>query len=62
MVGPLRPNVAGDVALGRNVKIIESYVVLNLEITSSSSFQDIQIKALPTPLEFHLKYITKISK
>ena len=40
MVGPFRPEVAGDVISGRNVKNIEGYdVVVNFEVASSSSFQ-----------------------
>ena len=37
-----RPEVDDDVISGPNVKTIESYRVLNFEIVSSSSFQDIK--------------------
>ena len=39
-----RPEVAGDVIYGGNVKSIESYNVLNFEVASFSSFQENQIQ------------------
>ena len=43
MVGPFgQLEAAGDIISGRNVKTIEGYVMLNFEVTRSSSFQDIQ--------------------
>ena len=36
----LAAEVVGDVISGRNVKIIEGYVVMNCEADSSSSFRD----------------------
>ena len=42
MVGPIGPEVAGDVISSGNVNTIEDNVVLTFEVTSSSSFQDIQ--------------------
>ena len=36
-----RPEVAGDVISGENVKTIEGYDVLNFDVTSFSSFRDI---------------------
>ena len=35
-----RPEVAGDVISGGNVKIIEGYAALNFETASFSSFRD----------------------
>ena len=61
MEGPFGSEAAGGVILSLNVKTIEGYVVVNLEV-SSTSLQDIQISVMPTPSAFHLKYITKISK
>ena len=37
-----RQEVAGDVISGENVKTIEGYAVVNFEVTSFSSFQDIK--------------------
>ena len=37
-----RPEVAGDVIPGENVKTIEGYAVLNFEVASFSSFRDIK--------------------
>ena len=37
-----RPEVAGDVISGENVKTIEGYGVLNSEIASFSNFGDIK--------------------
>ena len=39
-----RPEVAGDVVSGGNVKTIEGYAVLNFEVASISSFRDIKKK------------------
>ena len=36
-----RPEIVGDVISGWNVKTVERYVVVNLEVASSSSSQDI---------------------
>ena len=35
-----RPEAAGDVTSGENVKTIEGYAVLNVEVASVSSFRD----------------------
>ena len=35
-----RPEVAGDVISGENVKTVESYAVLNFEIASIRSFRE----------------------
>ena len=40
-----QPEVAGDVISGEKVKTIEGYAVLNFEVTSFSSFRDIQKKS-----------------
>ena len=40
-----RPEVDGDVISGENLKTIEGYAVLNFEVPSLSSFQDIQKKS-----------------
>ena len=37
-----RPEVAGDVISGEDVKTIESYGVLNFEVPSFSGFRDIK--------------------
>ena len=37
-----RPEVAGDVISGENVKTIEGYAALNFEAASFSSFRDIK--------------------
>ena len=37
-----RPEVAGDVISGQNVKTIECYVVLNFEVGGFISFRDIK--------------------
>ena len=36
----LRPEVAGDVISGDNVKAVEGYCVLNLEAASISSYRE----------------------
>ena len=36
-----RPEVAGEVISGRNVKTIEGHTALNLEIATISSFREI---------------------
>ena len=36
-----RPEVAGDVICGENVKVIKGYAVLNFEVAIFSSFRDI---------------------
>ena len=36
-----RPEIDNDVIAGRNVKIVEGYVVVNFEIASFSSFRDL---------------------
>ena len=41
-----RPDVAGDVISGQNVKTIEGYAVINVEAASFSSFRDIQKKII----------------
>ena len=41
-----RPEVAGDIILGCDVKIPEGYVVVNFEVTSGSSFRDIRKKII----------------
>ena len=40
-----RPEVAGDVISGENVKTIEGFTVLNIEVASSSRFQNIKNKS-----------------
>ena len=45
MVGIFGQEVAGDVISSQNVKTIEGYVVVNFEVTSCSSFQNIQTSA-----------------
>ena len=40
-----RPEVAGDVISGANVKTIEGSAVLNVEVASFSSFHDIKQEA-----------------
>ena len=42
-----RPEVVGDVILGKNVTTIEGYAVLNFEVASSSSFRDIKQEGPP---------------
>ena len=37
-----RPEVAGDVISGENVKTIDGYTLLNFEVASFSNFRDIQ--------------------
>ena len=37
-----RPEVVYDVISGRNVKTMEGYLVINFEVASSNSFQDIK--------------------
>ena len=37
-----RPEVAYDAISGRDVKTIEGYLLVNLEVASSNSFRDIQ--------------------
>ena len=37
-----RPEVAGDVVFGNNVKPIDDYAALNFEVASFSIFRDIQ--------------------
>ena len=37
-----RPEVAGDVISGKNVKTVEGYAVLNFEIASFGSFRGIK--------------------
>ena len=37
-----RPAVAGDVISGDDVKTVEGYAMLNLEVASFSSFRDIK--------------------
>ena len=61
MVGPFGLEVAGDVISGLNVEIIEGYVdtLINVEVSSSSSFQDIQTQVFPTPSAFRLKCINE---
>ena len=39
-----RPEAAGGIMSGESVKIIEGYAVLNFEVSSSSSFRDIEKK------------------
>ena len=39
-----QPEVAGDVISSDNVKTVEGYAVLNIEVSSFNSFQDIQKK------------------
>ena len=41
-----RPEVAGDIISGENVKTIKGYAVLNFEAASFSSFRDIQKKII----------------
>ena len=40
-----RPDVAGDVISGENVKTIEGYAVLNYEVASFNSYRDIKKKS-----------------
>ena len=41
-----RPDVAGDVISGENVRTTEGYVVLNFEAASFGSFRDIPQKII----------------
>ena len=43
-----QPEVVFDVISGRNVKTIVVYVVVNFEVTNSSSFRDIKKKHFVT--------------
>ena len=45
-----RPEVAGNVISGRNVKTIENYVLVNFEVASSSSFRDRLKNQFPTTI------------
>ena len=43
-----RPEVVYGVISGLDVKTMESYLVINFEVASSNSFQDIQNKVITT--------------
>ena len=54
-----RPEVAGDVISGGNVKTIEGYTGLNFEVSGFSSFRDIKKNHFVTAAEVDIYDSTK---